>query len=59
MADKPSALADKQPAIVVQLDGELHVLSVVDIRRLAAGLPYSGNKSKLIQVLATALKNGY
>jgi hypothetical protein len=49
-------LTAKQPHLVVTLPDSVHVLSIVQIRQLAAGLPYSGDKDKLVQVLAAGLK---
>lgn len=54
MADN---IADKQPALVVLIDNELHKISITTIRKLANGERYSGNRDKLIQILATALKH--
>ena len=54
------ALADsiiaKQPHLVVRLPDEVHVISIVQIRQLANGCEYNGDKSAMIQVLATAVK---
>lgn len=51
------SLANKQPMLVVKLDNELHKISITTIRKLANGERYSGNRDKLIQILATALKH--
>ena len=50
-------LSEHQPHIVVPIDGEVHVLCLTDIRRMAFGLPYRGDKTIMIQILATALKD--
>jgi len=52
-------LTDHLPALVVQIPGEVHVISIVQIRRLATGACYSGDKDKMIQLLAQALKDCY
>ena len=54
MAD---SIADKQPALVVLIDNELHKISITTIRKLANGERFAGNRDKLIQILATALKH--
>jgi len=50
-------ISAKQPAIVVIIDKEAHKISITTIRKLANGERYSGNRDKLIQILATALKH--
>ena len=50
-------LSEHQPHVVVPIQGEVHVLCVADIRRLASGLPYNGKAAIMIQILATALKD--
>lgn len=50
-------LTDKQPVIAVKLPGELHHLSIVTIRQLAAGYQYQGDSAKMIQLLATAIRD--
>ena len=52
-------ITEHQPALVVQLPGEVHVISIVQIRQLAAGVVYRGDKDKMIQLLAQALKDCY
>lgn len=49
-------LSEHQPHIVVTLPDAVHVLALSDIRRLAAGLPYLGDKDIIIQILAQAVK---
>jgi hypothetical protein len=55
-ADKMNLTA-KQPHLVVTLPDSVHVLSIVQIRQLAAGECYNGDKSAMIQVLAKAVKD--
>jgi hypothetical protein len=50
-------LAEHQPHIVVATAEAVHVLCLTDIRRLASGLPYHGDKAIMIQILATALRD--
>lgn len=50
-------ITNQQPVIVVKLPGEIHVISIVQIRQLAAGVRYYGNSDKLIQILAQAIKD--
>ena len=50
-------LTDKQPVIAVKLLGELHHLSIVTIRQLAAGYQYNGDSAKLVQILAAAVRD--
>lgn len=52
-------ITDSMPMLVVKLPGEVHVISIVQIRMLAAGNIYNGDKDKLIQILAGALKDCY
>ena len=52
-------ITERQPAIVVQLPGEVHVISIVQVRKLAAGACYSGDAATMIRLLATALKDCY
>lgn len=56
---KALELVDKLPSreVYILVNGELHKLTVTTIRKLAAGERYSGNRDKLIQILAMALKN--
>ena len=48
---------EHQPAIVVQLPDEAHVISIVTIRQLAAGYQYQGDSAKLVQILAAAVRD--
>jgi len=50
-------ITEHQPALVVQLPGEVHVISIVQIRQLAAGACYTGDKAQMIQILAKAVKD--
>ena len=50
-------ITDHQPALVVQLPGEVHVISIVQIRQLAAGVVYRGDKDAMIRLLAQAIKD--
>jgi len=50
-------LTTKQPHLVVTLPDSVHVISIVQIRQLAAGAVYLGDKDKLIQLLAQAVKD--
>ena len=50
-------ITERQPALVIQMPGEVHVLSIVQIRQLAAGACYTGDKAKMIQILAQAVKD--
>ena len=50
-------LNDRQPHFVVQLPGEVHVICIADIRRLSQGEYYSGDSAKMIQLLATIIKD--
>ena len=43
------------PHIVIALDGEVHIISIVQLRALASGAEYAGDCDKLIQLLAMAL----
>ena len=49
-------ITEHQPALVVQLPGEVHVISIVQIRQLAAGVVYRGDKDAMIRLLAKAVK---
>lgn len=50
-------LQDHQQAITINMGDFLHVISIVTIRQLAAGCQYYGDHAKLVQILATALKD--
>jgi len=50
-------ITEHQPALVVQLPGEVHVISIVQIRQLAAGVVYRGDKDAMIRLLAKAVKD--
>ncbi len=50
-------MAEHQPHIVVATAEAVHVICLTDIRRLAQGLPYHGDKAIMIQILATALRD--
>jgi len=50
-------LNERQPHFVVELPGEFHVICIVDIRRLANGETYTGDTDKMIQLLATIIKD--
>ena len=50
-------LNDRQPHFVVQLPGELHIICIVDVRRLAAGEEYLGDKDDMIRILSTIVKD--
>lgn len=49
------SLADRQPAIVINMGDTVHVVSMVTLRLLARGEPYEGDCDMLIQLLARAL----
>jgi hypothetical protein len=57
MGQTMTDLSERQPHIVVVLPDGVHVLCLTDIRRLAQGLPYHGDKAIMIQILATALRD--
>lgn len=48
---------EHQPAIIVELPGEVHVISIATIRQLAAGYQYQGDSAKLVQILAAAVRD--
>jgi hypothetical protein len=52
-------LSERQPHVVVPTQGEVHVLCVTDIRRLASGLPYHGDAAQMIRLLAIAVRDCY
>lgn len=49
------SIADRQPAIVVNMGDCVHVISVVTLRQLANGEPYNGEAGELIRILSRAL----
>lgn len=49
------SLADKQPAIVINMGDCVHVISVVTLRQLANGEPYNGDVNEFIRILSRAL----
>ena len=50
-------LTTKQPHLVVTLPDSVHFLSIVQIRQLAAGACYTGDKEQMIRILAKAVKD--
>jgi hypothetical protein len=48
-------LAERQPAIVINMVDTVHVVSLVTLRLLARGEPYEGCCDTMIQLLARAL----
>ena len=50
-------LNDRQPHFVVELPGEVHIICIVDIRRLANGEIYTGDTDKMIQLLAKIIND--
>lgn len=50
-------LTERQPHFVVQLPGQVHVICIVDVRRLAAGEEYLGDKDDMIRLLAQIVKD--
>ena len=50
-------LNDRQPHFGVELPGELHIICIVDVRRLAAGEEYLGDKDGMIRILSTIVKD--
>ncbi len=50
-------LNDRQPHFVVELPGELHIICIVDVRRLASGEEYLGDKDDMIRILSTIVKD--
>lgn len=50
-------LTDRRPHFVVELPGELHIICIVDVRRLAAGEEYLGDKDDMIRILSTIVKD--
>jgi len=57
MGPQMTNIAEHQPHIVVATAEAVHVICLTDIRRLAQGLPYHGDKAIMIQILATALRD--
>ena len=49
------SLADRQPAIVINMGDTVHVVSLVTLRLLARGEDYGGDVDEMIRLLATAL----
>ena len=50
-------ITELMPHFVVELPGSVHVICIADIRRLANGEYYSGDSAKMIQLLATIIKD--
>lgn len=50
-------LTDRMPALVISTEKQVHVISVVQVRRLAAGELYEGDKDVMIRILAQAVKD--
>lgn len=50
-------ITELMPHFVVELPGEVHVICIADIRRMANGEYYSGDTQKMIQLLATIIKD--
>lgn len=49
------SIADRQPAIVVNMGDSVHVISIVTLRQLANGEQYNGEADELIRILSRAL----
>ena len=52
-------LADRQPAIVINMGDTVHVVSLVTLRLLARGEEYGGDVDQLIRVLAKFIVDSY
>lgn len=50
-------ITDKMPALVISTEKQVHVISVVQVRKLAAGQLYEGDKDLMIHILAQAVKD--
>ena len=50
-------ITELMPHFVVELPGEVHVICIADIRRLSQGEIYTGDTDKMIQLLATIIKD--
>ena len=50
-------LNERQPHFVVPLDDDVHIICIVDVRRLAAGEEYLGDKDDMIRLLSTIVKD--
>jgi hypothetical protein len=50
-------ITELMPHFVVELPNEVHVICIADIRRLANGEHYCGDAVKMIQLLATIIKD--
>jgi len=50
-------ITELMPHFVVELPGEVHVICIADVRRLANGEYYSGDSAKMIQLLSTIVKD--
>lgn len=48
---------EHQPALTINTGDAVHVISIVTIRRLAAGCQYHGDHAKLVQILAAAVRD--
>lgn len=48
-------LSARLPHMVIALDGECHIISIVQLRALAGGEEYCGDADLMIQLLARAL----
>ena len=49
------SIADRQPAILVDMGDCVHVISIVTLGQLANGEPYNGEAGELIRILSRAL----
>lgn len=50
-------LTDRQSHFVVPIDDDVHIICIVDVRRLAAGEEYMGDKDDMIRLLAQIVKD--
>ena len=48
-------LSARLPHIVIALDGEVHIIRIVQLRALANGETFEGDCDRLIQILCKAL----
>lgn len=50
-------ITNHHTALTINTGDAVHVISIVTIRQLAAGCQYHGDSAKLVQLLATALRD--
>lgn len=50
-------ITDLMPSLIISTEKQVHVISLVQVRMMAAGELYEGDKDEMIRILAQAVKD--